>query len=180
VTLPNSPAAQRVTANHGAAVIFGHLPARRWPQPTSPWVHGGDGGAVADAVMLARATRRINREISAGQLVAAADGDRYGVLGVSPQGPVLRIVGERAAAGVQVVDRFRSLRGISDLVYVTLGEQDGQGRQVGHDLILTDIGVFRPGGAGAGGAAVAVSAPVGRAAGRKRLMPRAGCVRGWP
>jgi hypothetical protein len=63
--------------------------------------------------------------------VNAADGDGHGVLGVSSQGPALRIVSEHAAAEAQMVDEVRSLRGTGDLVYVALGKQDGQGCQVG-------------------------------------------------
>jgi hypothetical protein len=97
-------------------------------------------------------------------LSVSADSDSHGVLGVGPQAPVLRIVGERATAGAQVVDQVRSLRRTSDRVYVALGEQDREGCQVRRDLVLADIGVLGPGGIGAGGAAVAVPAPVGRAA----------------
>jgi hypothetical protein len=101
--------------------------------------------------------------------VAVAGGDGYTVPGVSPQGLALRIVGERAAAGSQVVDQFRSVRGAGDLaglVWLALGvflagEQDGQGCQVGRDLVFADIGVLGPEGVGAGGAGVAVAAPVG-------------------
>ncbi len=39
--------------------------------------------------------------------------------------------------------------------------QDGQGRQAGQDLILTDVQVLRPTRIGAGRASVAVAAPVG-------------------
>jgi len=68
----------------------------------------------------------------------SADGDGHGVLGVSTQGPVLRVVGEGAAAGAEVVDQYRGLRGAGDLagpawmpgdVFVA-GEQDRQTSQV--------------------------------------------------
>jgi hypothetical protein len=61
-----------------------------------------------------------------------ADGGGHGVLGVGSQGLVLLVVGERAAAGAQVVDQCRGLRGTDDLpglawmpwdVFVA-GEQD--------------------------------------------------------
>ena len=42
---------------------------------------------------------------------AAAKSDGYGVVGICPQGAALRIVGERAVAGSQVVDQFRSAAG---------------------------------------------------------------------
>jgi hypothetical protein len=48
--------------------------------------------------------------------VNAADGDGHGVLGVSSQGPALRIVSEHAAAEAQMVDQVRGLRGTGDLV----------------------------------------------------------------
>src|SRR5262249_42131057 len=104
---------------------------------------------------------------------AATDRDRYGVLGVCPQGPAPRVVGERAAGGSQVVDQFRGPGGGGDLpglmvmvrVDVLLAvEQDGKGGQMGRDLVLADVGVLRPGGVRLSGAGVAVAAPVGRAA----------------
>ena len=108
--------------------------------------------------------------------VAAADGDGYGVLCVCVQSSEPRIVGECAAGGSQVVDQFGGLRGTGELAGLSrmvLGvfvadEQDRQRSQVGHDLVLPDIDVLRPGGAGLGGAGVAVAAPVGRAAVRPR------------
>ena len=50
--------------------------------------------------------------------------------------------------------------------------QDGQGGQPGQDLVLADVQVLRPARAGAGGAGVAVAAPVGGlAVGPGRLQP---------
>jgi hypothetical protein len=43
-------------------------------------------------------------------------------------------------------------------------QEDGQGREAGQDLGFADVGVLRPGGVWAGGAGVAVAAPVGRLA----------------
>jgi hypothetical protein len=59
----------------------------------------------------------------------SADGDGHGVLSVGSQGPVLQVVGERVAAGAQMVDQCRGSRGTGDLAdlawkALVAGEQD--------------------------------------------------------
>ena len=52
------------------------------------------------------------------------------------------------------------------------GEQDGEGGQVGQDLVLAHVRVLRPAGVRAGGAGVAVAAPVGGpSVGPRRFKP---------
>lgn len=87
---------------------------------------------------------------------ADSDGHGFLVLGVSLQGPVLRIVGERAATGAQVIDH--GLRGTGNLPGLArtpwgvcvAGEQDGQSCQVGQDLVLANIRIPGPGGSRGG------------------------------
>jgi hypothetical protein len=87
-------------------------------------------------------------------VVAAADGVRIGV------------VGEGDACGPQLVDQVRGLAGCVDLCCVGVfwraaaRQEDGQGGQVRQDLVFPDVGVPGPSRVWAGGAGVAMAAPV--------------------
>lgn len=115
----------------------------------------------------------------AGVSAIVADDDGYGIAGVGPESPLVRVVGESDACSSQMVDQLGGPRGCDDLgcalPRVVLGlvlacEQDGQGGQVGHDLVLADVQVLRSAGVRAGGAGVAVAAPVG--CGRRLRLAR--------
>jgi hypothetical protein len=99
-----------------------------------------------------------------------ADGDRRCVVTAGAQGPAGRVVGQDGAVGAQLVDQRGRAGGAGQLsgsaarpagfAGIT-GEQDGDSGQVREDLVLADIAVLRPAGIRAGGAGVAVAAPVG-------------------
>ena len=74
--------------------------------------------------------------------------------------PAARRLPIRFAARAGVVTRAR-LRLVPAPVGLGRCMKDGDGGQVREDLIFTDVGVLRPGQLGAGGAGVAVTAPVG-------------------
>ena len=106
--------------------------------------------------------------VSRAKSAVVADGDGDVVL--AAESPLVRVVGEDAAHGAQAVDQIRGLRRGGHLrnVLPAAGrclagpaQEDGDGRQVGEDLVPADVGVLRPAGAGSGGAGVAVAAPVG-------------------
>ena len=94
-----------------------------------------------------------------------AYGDRHAVAGAD--GPGVRVVGKGDACSPQLVDQACCLTWGGDLHgagrqrLTVAAEEDGQGGQVRQDLVLTDISVLRPAWFRAGGAGVAVAAPVG-------------------
>jgi hypothetical protein len=94
-----------------------------------------------------------------------AYGDRHAAAGAD--GPGGRVVGKGDACGPQLVDQACCLAWGDDLQgavrqrLIVAVEADAQGGQVRQDLVLTDIGVLRPAWFRAGGAGVAVAAPVG-------------------
>ena len=99
-----------------------------------------------------------------------AYGDPHAVPAAGADGPRVRVVGESDACGPQLIDQACRLTRSGDLQSavrqrpIVATEEDGKGGQVRQNLILTDIGVLWPAGARAGGAGVAVAAPVGRLA----------------
>src|SRR6266704_556742 len=96
-----------------------------------------------------------------------AHGDRDGVVVTGADGQRVRVVGEDDTRGPQLVDQASGLGGGGELpgaVAVRLaaaGEKDGDSGQVGQDLVLAHVGVLGPTRFRAGGAGVAVAAPVG-------------------
>ena len=86
------------------------------------------------------------------------------------QGPAIRVVGQDGAVGAQPVDQRGRTGGAGQLSGSAARpagfpgitcEQDGDSGQVREDLVLADISVLRPVRIRAGGAGVAVAAPVG-------------------
>ena len=107
------------------------------------------------------------------------DGDGCGVLGTGPEGALVRVVGERDAAGPHMGNHLGLSGNWAVRVVLFLpvagrdraAQDDSQGGEAGQNLGFADVGVLRPGGAWAGDAGVAVAAPVGRfAVGPARLQ----------
>src|SRR5580658_9885900 len=92
------------------------------------------------------------------------------VLVTGAQGPVVRVIGEDDAADAELVDQVCCTVRAGHLAGTGVraaqfadaaGEQDGDGGQVRQDLVLAHVGVRWSSRFWAGGAGVAVAAPVG-------------------
>ena len=99
-----------------------------------------------------------------------AQRDRHAVPAGHADGLGVRVVDESCAHGPQLVDQVCGLARRGDLSGAVVfwravaRQEDGQGGQVGQDLVLADMGVLRPAWVRVSGAGVAVAAPVGRLA----------------
>src|SRR6266566_238250 len=95
-----------------------------------------------------------------------AHGDYDGAAAAGAESPGVQVIGECDARGPQLVDQACDIGGSGEpygavaLRPAFADEEDGHGGQVRQDPVLPHIGVLRPGGIGAGGAGVAVTAPV--------------------